>query len=133
VHESRRFHIHINASHLIARQWPTVIGSDVRPNQITKILNHGCPKLRNTLRWLTLEHLPEIKFQFPIVDSTISRIRTNYLGVYSSLDNLVALKEACLGANGLFLTPADQPILPHNVARTAKAPLRHPPAQHQLP
>jgi hypothetical protein len=46
-----------------------------------------------------------------------------YRGVYSSLNNLTALNEACLGASGLFITAADHPSILQGIQPVRPAPL----------
>jgi hypothetical protein len=87
-------------------------GAAVYPHQVTDILNHHCPNLRKTLRRLTLEHLPLVRFDHPTDGSGVRRLCNRYIGAYSPLANLTSLKEVCLGANGLFISPRDQLILP---------------------
>jgi hypothetical protein len=98
-------------NNIIESQWfhSAPHGPDVAPEKLTAILNDQCPHLHNILRRLTLEH-------FPMAQGT-------YRGVYSSLNNLTALKEACLGASGLFITAADHPSILAGIQPMQPAPL----------
>ena len=84
-------------------------GVAVRPNEVTDILNRRCPHLHKTLRRLTLEHLPEASGA--------------YIGICSSLRNLEAVEEICLGANGLFTTSDDILSVAEGVTPVLLAPL----------
>jgi hypothetical protein len=63
-------------------------GVAIQPHELTSILQHDCPHLRKTLRRLTLEHLRPFGY--------------SYDQGYSAIDNLEAVEELYLGANGMF-------------------------------
>jgi hypothetical protein len=100
---------------LLTPRWDPIHGDTtlVAPGKVTAILNNHCPHLHKTLRQLTLEH-------FPLNDGA-------YRGVYSPLPNLTALRAACLGVSGLFLTPADHISVAtaEGIVPTAPKPLAH--------
>jgi hypothetical protein len=90
---------------LLFRYPDRICGTPVLAEEVTDILNNRCPHLCQTLRRLTLEHMPTEN--------------QSYETDYSPLDNLYRLKQVCLGANGLFAKRGDRSLsnlLPQNVS-----------------